>query len=106
MGLGDLPARIERAYDDVKDQRLAMHRALDIIREIEAEAKAEHSDEWASAKNSEVRAVLLDEWCGDDGDYDQARADYDEAKIQFRLATLEIERVRLLVEAAKAEATA
>lgn len=101
MGLQDLPGRIERAYDDAKNERLAMHRALETIRAVEAGAKAAHSEEWASAKNNDVRAVMLAEWCCEDSDYDQARADYDEAKIGFRLATLEIERLRLLVEAAK-----
>lgn len=103
MGLQDLPGRIERAYDDAVGERLAMHRALETIREVEAQAKADHADEWAGAKNNDVRAVMLADWCKNNADYLQARADYDEAKIQLRLATLNIERLRLLVEAAKVE---
>ena len=97
-----LAERIEAAYNEVIEQRGRMLEAQGEIRRAEENAKVEHSDEWASAKNNDVRKVLLAEWLQNDDPYIQARIAYDDARDSFRLEMLEIERLKLLVELAKA----
>lgn len=98
----DLSERIEAAYSEVIEQRKTMLDALGEIRRAEENAKVEHSEEWASAKNNDVRKVLLAEWLSHDDPYIQARIAYEGARDSFRLELLEVERLRLLVELAKA----
>lgn len=97
-----LSERIEAAYDEVIQQRQQMLHALGEIRRAEESAKVDHSDEWAAAKNSDVRKVLLAEWLAGDEPYQDARVAYEQARDSFRLEMLEIERLKLLVELAKA----
>lgn len=98
-----LSERIEKAYDRAIEQRGIMLEARDAMTSLEAGAKQDHADEWAAAKNNEVRAVLLYGWMAGENDYLEAFDDYEGARKEYRLALLEIERLRLLVEAAKAE---
>lgn len=98
-----LSERIEAAYDRAIEQRRIMFGARDAMTGMEAGAKQQHADEWAAAKNNDVRAVLLYGWMGEEDDYLEAFDDYEGARMAYRLALLEIERLRLLVEAAKVE---
>lgn len=110
VGMTPLVERIEAAYDRAIQARRDMIVARNVLANIEANAKQEHEEEWASAKNNDVRAVLLAGWIaesptGDTGDdYFETRAERQEAELAFKLALLEIERLKLLVEAAKAGA--
>lgn len=103
-GGASLYERIEEAYDRAIRERGSMLADLGTMRRIEERVKVEHKDEWAGAKNNDVRATLLAGWLADE-DYDYAayRDCYEKARDEYRLALLEIERLRLLVEAAKAE---
>ena len=98
-----LSERIEAAYDRAMELRKAMMQDLLMVRVKEQQAKLEHADEWASAKNSEVRGVLLAGWLASDEHYEAYKDNYEGHRDRYRLAHLEIERLRLLVEAAKAE---
>lgn len=105
----NLSERIEAAYDRATEARRAMTVARNVMADIEANAKQEHPEEWASAKNNDVRAVLLARWVAENptgdtsDDYFETRAERQDAELTFKLALLEIERLRLLVEAAKVE---
>lgn len=92
-----LSERIEAAYDEAISQRERMLEAQGEIRRAEENVKVEHSEEWAGAKNGDVRKVLLAEWLAHDDPYVQARIYYDRARDSYRLYLLEIERLKLLV---------
>ena len=94
-----LTERIEAAYDEAKGWREQMLYAQRNLDEMRAEAKSNHADEWAGAKNNDVRAVMLAGWLYGDSHYDKNVLEYQEGRIGFRLALLEIERLKLLVEA-------
>ena len=98
-----LSERIEAAYDRAIEARRAMLAARDAMAVLEAQAKQDHADEWAGAKNNDVRAVLLHGWLSGEDAYLEASDDYEGSRAAYRLALLEIERLRLLVEARKAE---
>lgn len=97
-----LAERIERAYNEVCEQKRIMQKTLREFRGWEAATKLEHGEEWAAAKNDNVRKVLLDGWLEEDLDYQKARDSYESHRDRYRLALLEIERLKLLVEARKA----
>lgn len=103
MSAPALSERIEAAYDRAIEQRAIMLEARDAMAALEAGAKQDHAEEWATAKNNDVRAVLLHGWMADEDNYLEAFDDYEGGRKEYRLALLEIERLRLLVEAAKAE---
>lgn len=92
-----LNERIETAFDEAIEHRWLMLEARHQISNKEANAKVEHRDDWAGAKNNDVRKVLLEEWLANDDVYWQARLAYDKARDEFRVALLEIERLKLLV---------
>jgi hypothetical protein len=97
-----LSERIEAAYDEAKAYRGRMFLERGEIEEREENAKIKHSQEWASAKNNDVRRVLLQEWLDGDAEYLHASQQYHIARNAYRLALLEIDRLKLLVELAKA----
>lgn len=92
-----LAERIEAAFDEAIEARSVMLYASRNLEDLRAQAKLEHADEWASAKNNDVRAVLLAGWLEEDDAYGKAVLEYQEGRIGFRLALLEIERLKLLV---------
>ncbi len=92
-----LAERIEAAFDDAVRAREAMFNARATTEAREANAKLDHADDWASAKNNDVRAVMLASWLHDDDVYQRVRAEYEEVRDTYRLSLLEIERLRLLV---------
>lgn len=100
-----LAERIEATYEAAIRSREAMFNHRAVVQGREAAAKLEHADEWASAKNNDVRAVLLAAWLADDLVYQQRRGDYEDARDTYRLTLLEIDRLKLLVELEKADAT-
>jgi hypothetical protein len=97
-----LSERIEAAYDETIKLRDDMALDKAVLRAKEEAAKLDHADEWEKAKNSEVRSVLLAGWLADDSTYAQAYGRYMSNREDYRLALLEIERLKLLVELAKA----
>lgn len=103
MSTPTLIERIEAAFDRAIEARSKMDAALYLTRNLEAAAKADHADEWASAKNNDVRAVLLAGWLSGNEQYSLQREAYLGFQRTYRLALLEIERLKLLVEASKGE---
>lgn len=97
-----LAERIEAAYDEAKQYRETMLYARRNLDEMQVSAKLDHAEEWAAAKNADVRAVLLVTWLEEDEQYGKNIVELQEARIGLRLALLEIERLKLLVELAKA----
>lgn len=96
-GAVTLNERIETAFDEAIRHRRAMLEARYEVSNKEANAKLEYRDDWAGAKNNDVRRVLLEEWLAGDDVYWQARLAYDKARDEYRVALLEIERLKLLV---------
>lgn len=97
MATGSLADRIEAAFDRAIKSKSLMQYSQLTMRLISDDAKLEHRDEYAGAKNNDVRAVLLHDWLQDELEYWAARKNYDEARDDYRLALLEIERLKLLV---------
>jgi len=94
-----LAERIEQAFDNAIEQRRLMEYAEWTIKTKEEQAKLEHADAWAQSKNSDTRAVLVAGWLEDVEEYQDAREDYGRASLEFQIAKLEIDRLRLLVQA-------
>lgn len=95
----DLETRIESVFDEAAaTRRMMIEHQREVLR-LEADAKLEHRDEWAGAKNNDVRAVLLAEWLAENEEYRENRGNYDTAREEFRISMLEVERLRLLVAA-------
>jgi hypothetical protein len=92
--------RIEDAYDAAAEHRANMHDAHGaMISQEEFVLKGERLAEFRSAKSNEVRKALLKDWLSDDEDYLLQKERYEENRFAFRLAMLEIDRLRLLVQA-------
>lgn len=100
----DLNTRIENAFDEAILNRKLMLEAQWEVQLKETNAKVEHPDEWAAAKNGEVRSMLLADWLRDDAEYWSRREDHNTARNLYRIGLLEVERLKLLVEARKAAA--
>lgn len=98
-----LTERIEAAYDEAIRLRREIDEARKILGDLETVEKIKHADEWTSAKNNDVRALLLASWLADHDAYHQGQMHYSGVRSAYRLALLEIERLKLLVEATKAE---
>lgn len=92
-----LRERIEEAFDALIETRSAMDEHARDMQDAEMDAKLSHEDEYISAKNSEVRQVLMARWLAEDGEYQVARSRYLDARRDMRLATVEIERMKLLI---------
>lgn len=92
-----LTERIEAAWDEAIETRSVMLYASRNLEDLRAQAKLDHADEWAAAKNNDVRAVMLAGWLEEDDYYGRSVLEYQEGRMGFRLALLEIERLKLLV---------
>lgn len=97
-----LPERIEVEFNQVVDAKAQMQFRAGQIHLAEETAKTDNLEEWTAAKNNEVRRAIVLSVLADDEAYHEARSVYQEARDRYRLALLEIERLKLLVEARKA----
>lgn len=107
--MSSLSERIENAYDVAVEAKRTMQVEQSIMADEEQSAKMDNLDEWTAAKNNDVRRSIIERELGEPGGVDgapslywTARRAYIGARDRYRLALLEIERLRLLVEAAKA----
>ena len=94
-----LAERIEAAFDEAKACRETMLDAGRNLEEMRAGAKLDHAEEWAGAKNNDVRAVMLAGWLEEESGYGKNVVEYQEGRDGYKLALLEIERLKLLVAA-------
>lgn len=94
-----LITRIEETFDALIVSRQAMDEYGREMRDQETDAKLSHEDEYVGAKNGEVRSVLMARWLSEDGEYQEARHKYLDARRDMRLATINVERLKLLVAA-------
>ena len=98
-----LSERIEAAYDravEVEDHMQTLARQIELQEET---AKMDNLEECTAAKNNDIRRAIILRALSEDEGYHVARSTYAVARNRYRLAHLEIERLRLLVEAAKVE---
>ncbi len=98
MTHAEIATEIEQSYGRAIKARAAMFEMQRAIRHAEATAKVDHLDEWASAKNNDVRFVLLATWLQDNEEYWKQRRAYDSASEDYRMAHLEIARLKLLIQ--------
>lgn len=96
--MNTLTERIEQAFDNAIKYRRLMQYNEWAIQSFEEAVKLEHADEWAGAKNNDVRALLVSQKLEDNEEYEQAREDFERASLEFQVAKLEIDRLRLLVQ--------
>lgn len=98
-----LALRIEDTYDARTAYESAMEMAQHSMDEARLRVKLENKDEYAGAKNNDVREVLMAEWLAEDEDYQEALEDYSIAARKAKRAELHAKRLRLLVDLARAE---
>ena len=105
-----LSERIEAAYDRAVGARRTMQIEQTVMADEEQSAKMDNLEEWTAAKNNDIRRAIVERALGEPNGvegapslYWNARRAYTDARNEYRLAHLEIERLRLLVEAVKAE---
>ena len=89
--------RMEAAYECLIQDRIRMMMFGSTVREKEERAKLKNEDSYSSAKNNNVREVLLAQWLEDDPEYAQALEDYREARDYFRVSQLYVQRCKALV---------
>ena len=97
----ELVAEINAAYRSAMHHKAAMDESAEVMREIEEEVKLENREAWASAKNNDVRAIELLDWIRESDraeEYHKARRDYTESRAALRIALLDCERLKLLVQ--------
>ena len=96
-GLGN---RVERVFDEAREERRKMDLALESMRESEMRAELANAEPFMAAKNGEQRQLLLHSWLGEDADHSQAKDDYAAARRQYRLLLLECEELKVLASLA------
>lgn len=94
-----LTERIEAAFDAVIASKAQMHEALYFMDLAEESARMDNIEEWASAKNNDVRRAIVLRELADNEDYHAARTRHRDNRDGFRLGMLEVERLKLLVAA-------
>jgi hypothetical protein len=92
-----LDERIEHAFDERARILGLIEQSRSYINRCHAHAKAELGEEYTTAKNGDVREVLVQEFLEDDVDYWQEVTELETQ--QFYLTTIdnEISKLRLLV---------
>lgn len=89
--------RIEAAWDEAISQRSAMMAAETVMQNSEETAISDLGEEWANAKNNDIRKALVrDALAGDEG-YQEARVGYRAARNVYRLKMMEVSKLRDLV---------
>lgn len=91
--------RIERAWNEVIKHRAAMMTAAAVIEQAEENAKMENREEWANAKNNDVRKTIVLRELAGDPTYQAARVKYKDERNMYKLEMLEVERLRMLISA-------
>lgn len=86
-------------FDGAIIARQALHEAQNLLDDMTVVAKLTLGDEWLYAKNNDVRHLLIERHYSESLPYAQAKDDYRQSKLALRIALLEIERVRLQVQA-------
>lgn len=106
QALGDVQRSLQERIETAYDGAVHLHRKIEFttasIQESETRVKLVHQDDYMAAKNGDQRTLLMSGWLRADEDYMSATEDRQEAEIDLKLVRLEIERLRLLVELAKA----
>lgn len=96
---GTLSERIEAAYDRAQEHRAGMQLALWNMEGREQDAIERLGDEWINARNNDVRRALVGRALREDAAYQEARQSYRSNRDSYKLVLLDIERLKLLVEA-------
>jgi hypothetical protein len=92
--------RINEAWDRAINARQRMRWQADLVDEAQEEIKLANLTDYLTAKNSEQRQLLLLSWLKDNEQFQIARQNYRQARDDYRIAMLEIQRLRMLIESA------
>lgn len=101
---GSVEVKIDQVWDGVIEARRVMLTNQNILSQIEMSRKLEHPEEWASAKNNDVRRAMLEEWISinpvsDSGeDYYEVKTELIEASHAFKLGMLEVRRLQMRID--------
>lgn len=95
-----LAERVEEVYFRLHSHKASAQLTYDTLRDLEEEVKLDHFDEWASAKNNDVRYIMVLRWINEDlataEAYHIARKAYREARNAYRLAVIDARKLELL----------
>ena len=92
--------RINAAWDRVVELRRDMGFRKVEIENAEETAISDLGDEWTNAKNNDVRRALVREKLASEERYQENRKMYRAAREDLRVALLEVERLRMLIDSA------
>lgn len=92
--------RIKETFDNLVESREAMMAAQGAMEDLEETAKMDNLNEWVAAKNNDVRRAIILRELSDNNEYHAHRRAYRDARDAFKLARLEVERIRMMVDAA------
>lgn len=91
------------AYEIAIAHQQAMDHAENTIADKEASVKLANHEEYAGAKNNDVRELMLARWLEDDQEYQQARKDYRHAEQELRRAKMHISKLNLYANLLRAQ---
>jgi hypothetical protein len=94
--------KINETFDELIAAKRRLQQSSNEISDIERRTKMENLEKWVDAKNNDVRRAIIEEALEEDERYQSERNRRRIARDEFRIAWLEVERHKLVIQALNA----